>query len=420
MISIGRQAAPALPLADGPRRVLPKAPVLGWRSLCGAAAPELPSVADLPWHAYTTSGRAALYLALRQMRLPSNTPVLVPTYHCPTMIAPVVAAGLTPRFYGLAPDGSPRLEGMTEGAGGRARVVIVAQLFGLPRSLAAEADWCRREGVALIEDCAHSFFGQAGERPVGAWGDYATASLSKFYPVPEGGILASATRDLSQLGLAPQTLRAELKTMWDIVDRSRSHGRLRGLAPLLAPADWLRRLRRRPPASGADADLDGDGDAARDALPSTPATAAPCDMSRVDCQASWAARAIHRRLAAGTIVARRQAHFRHYAASLGVLSGACILQPAPAAGSAPYVVPLWVAGTARADAVYAQLRAAGTPVLRWDRLWPGTPADPADTGTAWSRQLLQLLCHQDLTAEDVEHAAGQVRAALQVAARVAR
>ena len=32
--------------------------------------------------------------------------------------------------------------------------------------------WCDAQSIALIEDCAHSFFGTAGNRPVGAWGDY--------------------------------------------------------------------------------------------------------------------------------------------------------------------------------------------------------------------------------------------------------
>jgi hypothetical protein len=48
------------------------------------------------------------------------------------------------------------------------------------------------------------------------------------------------------------------------------------------------------------------------------------------------------------------------------------------------------------------MRAQGLPVFRWDRIWPGTPADPHDSGPRWSRQVLQLLCHQDLTAADIE------------------
>jgi hypothetical protein len=40
-------------------------------------------------------------------------------------------------------------------------------------------------------------------------------------------------------------------------------------------------------------------------------------------------------------------------------------------------------------------------VFRWDRLWPGTPHDTDDAGVQWSRQVLQMLCHQDLSDADI-------------------
>ena len=78
-----------------PRSIaLPKAPVLGWRSLWPHSATPLHNVSQLQYKAYTTSGRAALLAALRQLALPTGSGVLVPTYHCPTMVAPVLQAGL--------------------------------------------------------------------------------------------------------------------------------------------------------------------------------------------------------------------------------------------------------------------------------------------------------------------------------------
>ena len=69
------------------------------------------------------------------------------------------------------------------------------------------------------------------------------------------------------------------------------------------------------------------------------------------------------------------------------------------AGTAPYVYPLQVDDDAR---VYHALRSAGVPVFRWDRVWPSTPQyQPGDMGPGWSRQVLQLLCHQDLSVADV-------------------
>ena len=60
---------------------LPKAPVLGWDSFWPVGHGALPHVGDLPYRAYTSSGRAALHAALLQMSLPAGAGVLVPTYH---------------------------------------------------------------------------------------------------------------------------------------------------------------------------------------------------------------------------------------------------------------------------------------------------------------------------------------------------
>ena len=64
---------------------------------------------------------------------------------------------------------------------------------------------------------------------------------------------------------------------------------------------------------------------------------------------------------------------------------------------APYALPLWVDD---ADRVYQHLRDEGMPVFRWDRVWPHAQVAPDDQGPAWSRHVLQLLCHQDLSAAD--------------------
>ena len=59
---------------------LPRTPVLGWSSFGRAGGNAIRSVQQLPHLAFTTSGRAALYQALRQLALPAGSVVLVPTY----------------------------------------------------------------------------------------------------------------------------------------------------------------------------------------------------------------------------------------------------------------------------------------------------------------------------------------------------
>jgi perosamine synthetase len=225
----------------------PDRPIFGWDNLRGARDSGLPAVDDLPHQQRLTSGRAALLAAMKVLGVQPGDGVLAPSYHCPTLVGPLRMAGAVVQFYPLDADGLPALDGITPAPGTKA--LVVAQLFGLPRSLARVRAWCDAHGIALIEDCAHSFFGQAGERPVGQWGDLATASLTKFFPVlPEGGLLAS-TRPLPALALQPAGAKQQVKAWVDLLERGSTHGKLTGLNTVLRACFRLKNGPPRPPAA---------------------------------------------------------------------------------------------------------------------------------------------------------------------------
>ena len=365
----------------------PTRPTFGWDNLAGAPAAGLPAVDDLPHRRLLTSGRAALFAAMKALGVGPGDVVLAPSYHCPTLVAPLRAAGATVQFYPLGADGLPQLDDVAPAAPTRA--IVVAQLFGLPQSLAATRTWCDRHGIALVEDCAHSFFGQAGERAVGGWGDLATASLSKFFPVPEGGLLASA-RPLAPHVLQAAGAKAQVKAWVDLLERSSEQRRLTGLNTGLRALFRLKNGPRRP-ATAASA-----------AAPMTEAELmADCDLARSE-QAVPALTRWLTHLPRERITDRRRAHFTRLHDRCLTLRGAHPLFGPLPAQAAPYVMPLWVNTP---EPLYAALRAAGCAVFRWDRVWPGVPDFPGDHGALWRTHVLQLLCHQDLTASQVDHTA---------------
>ncbi|MBK7549762.1 MAG: DegT/DnrJ/EryC1/StrS aminotransferase family protein [Rhodoferax sp.] len=277
------------------------------------------------------------------------------------------------------------------------KAMLVSHYFGLARSLAEVRQWCDDRGIALIEDCAHCYFGQAGERPVGAWGDYATASLSKFLPVPEGGLLASANRPISNLQLSPPSLKAQLKGLVDLLEVATKYGRFPGINRILT---FLLGLKR--------AYLQQEKRSQESADPGAVAMMRDCDMARRAESPLWTTVALKAMLPRGRVIIRRQQNFASYARHFTNIQGAKPLFPLNTASScniAPYVFPLWVDD---ADRVYRSLRALGLPVFRWDRLWPGTPRLDGDVGPLWSQHVLQLLCHQDLSDADIERTARSV------------
>jgi perosamine synthetase len=379
----------------------PRGPVLDWPSFRHVATAPTSSVEDLPNKLYLTSGRAAIYHALKLLALERRATVLIPSYHCPTMVAPVVLAGLQAEFYGVRPDGLPALESIEPATARAGAAMIVPHYFGLPQPLAEVREWCDAHGVAMIEDCAHCYFGQAGSRPVGAWGDYATASLSKFFPVPEAGLLASCERSVHRVRLASAGWTAELKGVVDVFERSTIHQRFSGINAALRLLFMLKNARRRrSSAAPAPASRElHEGALMRD-----------CDMDRIGRTPLAVSRVLAATLPRGRVIAQRQRNFAHYASLFdGFDGGARPLLARPTTPTAPYVFPLWVDDP---DPVYDALRAAGAPVFRWDRLWPGVRPMAGDIGPQWSHHVLQLLCHQDLSEGDIERTGATIKGTL--------
>jgi selenocysteine lyase/cysteine desulfurase len=381
-----------------PGRALPKGPVLDWASLRGPAAAGLPGLEQAPHRLYTTSGRAALYQALQQMKLPAGSVVLVPTYHCPTMVAPIVQAGHKPVFFAINANGLPALDAIAETVRRQARAIIVAHYFGIAQSLASVRAWCDANQILLIEDCAHCLFGQAGERLVGQWGDYATASLTKFLPVPEAGLLASYHHAVPA-ALPSQGAVAQIKGWVDTLERAHRADRLRGLGWLLGSLLALKnRGATRPQGPSVHQPVSA-------AQISVAQAVSDCDMSRTGLAPLALARWLIRWLPRSRIVARRQANGAQLREALAGMKGAHVL-PGGHSPGAPYALPVWVND---AERVYQALRQQGIAVFRWDHCWPGTPKDPSDQGPLWSQHVLQLLVHQDLDSTDLARTASALR-----------
>ena len=376
----------------------PKGPVFGWANFRRVDAPGIPSVEDLPQVAYTTSGRAAIYQALKQLGLPEASLVLVPTYHCPTMVGPIVLAGLVPAYFGIGANQLPDVTRIDPNVARRARAMIVSHYFGLPQSLQEVRAWCDKHGVVLIEDCAHAYFGQAGERAIGAWGDFCTASVSKFFPVPEAGLLGSALRPLKALQLPQQGAKAQIKGVVDVLEISSMHGRLQGLNIALASVLSLKGKRAVETQPDA-ADLASLGGSEADTVA---AMMTSCDLNRVNSKPLLSSMLIRRILPRGRIIATRRRNFALYAKLLSDLPASHFVATLASEPVAPYVFPLWVDDAQR---VYHALRLHGVPVFRWDRIWPGTPVIDGDIGLKWSQHLLQFLCHQDLSEEAIRWSA---------------
>ena len=386
--------------SEVPIRRLPRLPLFGWAAFTGARHADLPCILDRPHLVFTSSGRAAIALALRDLGIGPGDRVLVPTYHCPTMIAPVAATGAYPLFFPIDETGAPRIAEIANWDLSRVRAMVAAHYFGLPQPMARIRQFCDNRGIALIEDCAHAMFGEADGKAIGSHGTYAIASLTKFLPTTDGGCLVYAERPLERPELRPRTVADQIRIIANTVEAGAEHHRLRGFNGMIKAGFAAANVLRGRPRSAIITDGGGPSPSI------TQGTAEFAADSKLWGKASLWSRWIARTARRGRIVARRRRNYRHLAALLADLPGTRLMQPQLPEHAAPYVFPLWVDAPAR---IYQRVRNAGIPVFRWDDVWPNIPIMSADSGADWSVHVFQLGCHQDLELDDLASMADTLR-----------
>ncbi|WP_323142289.1 DegT/DnrJ/EryC1/StrS family aminotransferase [Massilia phyllosphaerae] len=385
-------AAQSLPA----RPHVPLVPVLSGASFRPVRGQRLSSVLDAAHVRLVTSGRIALALALRELGVGAGDSVLLPAYHSLSMVPPVLWLDAAPLFYRV--DGGARadLDDIAALCRPGVKALVATHYFGFPQDLAALRALCDAHGIALIEDCAHAFFGEYTGRPLGSHGDYAIASSMKFFPMYEGGALVSARHALDRVVLRSAGKGFEAKVVLNTLEHSFRYGRLPALKALLAlpmrAKDQLwRRIKSSRPAAAA---------AAGGLAPASSDSDFSFDTRWLDKRSSLFARVLLRRVSAGRIVALRRRHYQRLQAAVAGLPGCRPLHAALPDGVCPWLFPLVVDD---AEAAFARIRQLGLPVVRFaETLWPGVDAARCPDSAHLSRHVLAFPCHQELSAQELD------------------
>ena len=401
------------------RRAIPPVPVLSLASFRrSAAATSLPSLLDAGTAHMVTSGRIAIGLALREMGVGAGDTVLVPAYHSPSMIPPVHWLGAQVVFYRIHPDTTADLADIAAKIGPSVKAVMVTHFFGIPQDLRPLRALCDGHGLALLEDCAHCFFGRFGETPVGSSGDYAIGSSMKFFPIYEGGCLVSARHAIGTMNLRSAGAGFEAKAALAALEASFAYGRLPALRILLSlplrlkSTLWGALKARRAGSAGGAA-----GETSSALAPDSSDSSFNFDPRWIDKRSSTFSRLTLRAVSHTRIVSLRRRHYLALQAAVGKLPGCRPLFANLPDGACPWVFPLLVD---QREAVFERLHAAGVPMVRFGAsLWPGVDATVCANSVALGRHLIAFPCHQALREAETRWMIAAVRDALDTTAKAA-
>jgi perosamine synthetase len=120
----------------------------------------------------TDSGRSALYLTLRSLGVTQGDEVIVQAYTCVVVINAITALGAIPVYADINPETlCATKESILRCKTAKTACVIYQYTFGVSGDIFEVAQWCKKEGIPLVEDAAHAFLGKSGDRFFGTIGD---------------------------------------------------------------------------------------------------------------------------------------------------------------------------------------------------------------------------------------------------------
>jgi UDP-4-amino-4-deoxy-L-arabinose-oxoglutarate aminotransferase len=153
----------------------------------------------------TSSGTAALVLALKSLDINRGDEVIIPTYVCHDVLDAVIYTGAIPvlcdvgnnnwnmDYYTVRPHLSPKT-----------KAIIVVHIFGI----AANIEAITQLGVPVIEDIAQAFGTEINKQKVGTFGQITMCSFqaTKCLTTGEGGMLLSNDSHILEKAIAIQSL----------------------------------------------------------------------------------------------------------------------------------------------------------------------------------------------------------------------
>jgi len=342
------------------------------------------AVTDLPKLAWFTNGRTALAHAALLASIGPGDSILVPAYHCESMIEPFVWLDAKPVPYRINPDLSPDLEDVTRLSGPAVRAILVPQYFGHIRSIEGLGRRARQSGWTVIEDCAHAFFNLGASPVIGRDSDFVIASLPKFFPVMDGGILASRLHDLSGIRTRRPRLRDEARGLVDMIEYAAEYGRWSWISGIvgstLAAARGLRASVRKP--------------GSKSPLPASRHGGVEFEPEHVDLAACATSRTWPYHVDRGRHAYARRQNWQTIRDGLVQVPGVRLPVDELGADDVPYVFGL---DTTAGAMVYPELKRQGVPIYRWETRHPGITDLGCPNAARFQSDLLQLPCHQSLT-----------------------
>lgn len=351
------------------------------------------------------NARAAIYQLAVFLRTRGRSTILLPSFHCPSVVEPVLRAGMRPAFYRIdrklevdASDVAARLHGDVA-------AVLFINYLGWPSRFAPLLDDLRRRGILAVEDCAHAAI---RANPTALAGRRADATIYSFWKsVPSctgGGLwLADDVPFIAPFLAGPpvrESLARSKQLLEEVIQSRGEHTRA------ARAWSWLEKRRVRLKSR-----LRPDHEKNRRNTPSAHIPELSPDEVRqyffsvrlAQSRLPWMARQIMARADLGSITSTRRENYRALGDALDRTGPITPVHPELPADVSPHAFAIMLADRSRHD---RRLRAAGVPVWTFGSTLHRALQETADAAVIsdarhLSETMLLIPVHQLLTTVDM-------------------
>lgn len=123
------------------------------------------------------SGSLALDLALRACGVRAGDEVVMPTFCCTAVVAPVLAVGATPVLADVGDELNITAATLDAVLTKRTRAIVVPHLFGNPANIEGIVELARSKKICVIDDAAQALGATIDGRALGSFGDVGLVSF---------------------------------------------------------------------------------------------------------------------------------------------------------------------------------------------------------------------------------------------------
>ncbi|AGE64993.1 aminotransferase class V-fold PLP-dependent enzyme [Bacillus subtilis] len=164
----------------------------------------------------TSSGSAALVLALTFSGAGPGKEVIFSSFSCPNVIDAVLQTGASPVFANLDNDLSLSFEDVKNKVTERTCAVILTHVYGRQENMKL-IEWAKEKRIRVIDDAAQAMFTKQDGTFAGGLGDFGILSFGPSKPLGSigGGALIARKEVLDKNGRLPMEQRKQVNADYD-------------------------------------------------------------------------------------------------------------------------------------------------------------------------------------------------------------